>query len=133
MPPTRLFEPGHVFHARGGSDKVQCPAFARAQGHRVLASEQHKLFGTDFLVVVTRQSERELGGHWQDSAEPIRAEPVGVEARSTCEAHAETLLEFRKRVSQQSARPKKMAGLLDLAITCKAVDRWPQPKHVFIP
>src|SRR6478609_7301462 len=70
----------------GGSSKgkIEVPTSSFFQRHGVVAAEENKVCGTDFLVVVAGEWEWVFRNQGKQRAEPIDAEPVQID---TCAGH----------------------------------------------
>ena len=78
LPAVLLFESGKVIHQRSGRFDAELKPTFPTEWEEVAGIEVKKAPGSDFLIIVTGQNQRKLGDQWKNSAEPPRAESVGI-------------------------------------------------------
>src|SRR5438105_477961 len=116
MPITRLLQALQIINHCSRERAVKIPPLLLVEWHDVVKSEQAKLSGADFLVIVARQRQWEFGNQRQQRAKSIRAETVGIDRRSHSQAEINTMFPFRQSISQQCLAPEQMRLRLEFTI-----------------
>src|SRR5579883_163599 len=121
MPLSGLFEPWKVIDDSCCRGDREMPALMFVQGNGVVAGQQSKSFGGQFLVIVAGQRQRVLGDERQETAQAICAKAVGFNAGSGGQAEIEAVMPLRQRVGQVGFTPKQVRMGTDAAIVVKPV------------
>jgi hypothetical protein len=133
MPGLRLFEAIQVIDDTAGGEKVETPLFVRGDGKGVFAVDQAVAFRGEFLVIVSRNTEREFGDKGENSTDPVGAEAVRLDAEAAGDIDVEILFALGKGVFQKAARPDQMAVIVDLTVLVETVTAGVQADEGFVP
>src|SRR5665213_356144 len=120
-PVAGLFSAGKIIHRGGGAVEFQIPALVGRDGQHIAGVDQRELAGAEFLEKIAGQRQRIFRDERQKSAQPIRAEAVGVQAGAGDEPRKEILFAFGQRVGERRRGPEQVRRRFQFAVVIKAI------------
>src|SRR4051812_38696900 len=99
----------------------EIPILLWIQRQSVLTGEELERARTQFLIIISRQGQRELRCERQGAAQAISTQSIGIKTRAGGKTETKIMLELRERIDEQRASPNEMGEVMQLTITREPV------------